>query len=91
VWQECHVHHLQFDVVILDHTYGPGFSGDDHLDAWQFIETITRLRDEGLLTGHARILATHISHEGNPVHPQLVAFAARHGYEVAYDGLTLEA
>jgi phosphoribosyl 1,2-cyclic phosphate phosphodiesterase len=90
VWQAFHVHHLQFDIVILDHTYGPGFSGNDHLDAWQFIETITRLREEGLLTGHARIFATHISHEGNPVHPRLVAFAARYGYEVAYDGLTLE-
>jgi phosphoribosyl 1,2-cyclic phosphate phosphodiesterase len=88
-WQGFHLHKLQFDVVILDHTYGPGFSRDDHLDALNFIEHITRLRNEGLLTEHARILATHISHEGNPVHPELANFAAQHGYEIAYDGLTI--
>jgi len=88
-WEGFHLHKLQFDVVILDHTYGPGFSGDDHLDALKFIEYITRLRDERLLTEQARIFATHISHEGNPVHPDLVDYAAQHGYEIAYDGLVI--
>lgn len=88
-WQGFHIHKLRFDIVILDHTYGPGYSGDDHLDAQRFIEHIGRLRKEGLLTEHARAFATHISHEGNPVHPKLVDFAAEHGYEIAYDGLIL--
>jgi len=30
-----------------------------------------------------------IAHEGNPVHPELVDWAAQHGYEIAYDGLTV--
>jgi phosphoribosyl 1,2-cyclic phosphate phosphodiesterase len=47
------------------------------------------MRDGGLLTENARVFATHIAHEGNPVHPELVAFAAQHGYEIAYDGLTV--
>ena len=42
---------------------------------------------ESLLARNARIFATHISHEGNPPHPALAEFAARHGYEIAYDGL----
>ncbi len=37
----------------------------------------------------ARVFATHIAHEGNPVHPELSAFAAQHGYEIAYDGFTV--
>ena len=88
-WQAFHQHRLRFDVVILDHTYGPDQRGSDHLSAHQFIEHVARMREEGLLADQARLLATHIAHEGNPAHPQLVDWAAQHGYEVAYDGLTV--
>lgn len=88
-WQGFHQHKLCFDVVILDHTYGPDKSGEGHLTAEKFIEHIARMREEKLLKENARILATHISHDANPVHAELVEFAARHGYEVGYDGMTL--
>ena len=88
-WQGFHQHNLQFDIVILDHTYGSGFSRGDHLDATQFIQHIRRMREEGLLTNKARIYATHISHEGNPPHPELSRFAVLNGYEIAYDGLVI--
>jgi len=87
-WQSFHQHKLYFDVVILDHTYGPDKTGDDHLTAEKFIEHVARMREEKLLKGSARILATHISHDANPVHAELVEFAAKHGYEVAFDGMT---
>jgi phosphoribosyl 1,2-cyclic phosphate phosphodiesterase len=88
-WQAFHRHTLRFDVVILDHTYGPDERGSDHLSARQFIEHVARMREEGLLAGEARVLATHLAHAGNPVHPELAEFAAQHGYEVAYDGLVV--
>lgn len=88
-WQGFHDYKLRFDVVILDHAYGPGLPGTDHLSAEQFIEHIARMRVEGLLTDNARAFATHISHEGNPPHPELVEFARGNGYEIAYDGLML--
>ena len=88
-WQAFRKHRMQFDVVILDHTYGPEQSGDDHLSAHQVIEHAERMRAEGMLARGARIFATHIAHEGNPPHPELEAFAEQHGYEVAYDGLVL--
>ena len=88
-WQGFHQYKLRFDIVILDHTYGSDKSGSDHLNAQQFIEHIARMRAEGLLSEHARAFATHIAHDGNPVHPELVDFAAAHGYEIAYDGLTI--
>jgi phosphoribosyl 1,2-cyclic phosphate phosphodiesterase len=88
-WQGFHRCRLRFDLVILDHTYGPDEPGSDHLSAHQFIEHVARMCEEGLLTDKARAFATHIAHEGNPVHPELADFAARHGYEVAYDGLTV--
>ena len=88
VWQGFHQARLRFDVVVLDHTFGIHVpDSDSHLNAKQFIEHITRMRNERLLSENARVFATHISHEGNPVHPQLAEFAARHGYEIAYDGL----
>jgi phosphoribosyl 1,2-cyclic phosphate phosphodiesterase len=86
-WQAFHRSELRFDIVILDHTYGPDQPGSDHLSAHQVIEHAARLRQEGLLAEQARVFATHIAHEGNPAHPELAGFAARHGYEVAYDGL----
>jgi phosphoribosyl 1,2-cyclic phosphate phosphodiesterase len=88
-WQGFHRHKLRFDLVILDHTYGLGKAGIDHLSALQFIEHIARMREEGLLTDKARIFATHIAHDANPAHPELVSFAAQHRYEIAYDGLTV--
>lgn len=88
-WQAFHRNILRFDVVILDHTYGPDELGTDHLSAWQLIEHAARMREEGLLAEEARVFATHVAHEGNPAHPELANFAARHGYEIAYDGLTV--
>jgi phosphoribosyl 1,2-cyclic phosphate phosphodiesterase len=46
--------------------------------------------EESLITDKARVFATHIAHVGNPPHPELADFAAQHGYEIAYDGLTVE-
>ena len=55
----------------------------------QLCSHAARMRAEGLLAEKARLLATHIAHEGNPAHPDLAAFAAGHGYEIAYDGLVI--
>ena len=89
-WRAFHQHKLLFDVVILDHTYGPDQPGSDHLSAHQVIDHVNRMRDEGLLRPNGRAFAIHIAHEGNPAHPVLEEFAKDHGYEVAYDGLVLE-
>lgn len=87
-WQAFHDFALRFDLVILDHTYGVDQDASDHLNAQGVIETAERMRVEGILHHQGRVIATHIAHEGNPPHPELSAFAARHGYEIAWDGLT---
>ena len=53
-------------------------------------EAETEMRAEGVLGADSRVFATHIAHEGNPAHSDLTAFANQHGYEVAFDGLTLK-
>ena len=80
---------MRFDVVILNHTYGPEQTGSDHLSAHQVIERANRMRSEGVLGPCGRIFATHIAHEGNSAHTELAAFAKHHEYEVAHDGLVL--
>lgn len=89
-WKGFYDKKLKFDIVILDLTYGPNIDGGGHLNANQFVEHIQRMRDENLLKENARIFATHISHEGNPIHSGMVEYGKEHGYEVAYDGLVVE-
>jgi phosphoribosyl 1,2-cyclic phosphodiesterase len=86
-WGAFHQLSLQFDLVLLDHTYGPGRSGNDHLNAAQVAEHVRRMKEEGLLSGRGRVFATHIAHDGNPHHTELIRLAEPHGYEIAYDGL----
>ena len=81
---------LHFDLMVFDHTYGPGQVASDHLSAQQVIDHVIRARSEGILKPSAHALGTHISHEGNPIHSELSEFASRNGYEIAYDGLTVE-
>ncbi len=88
-WEGLRRLRMRFNVVILDHTYGFGLPRGDHLSADQFVEHIVRMHGEGLMAEDARVFATHISHEGNPPHPALTELAAQHGYEIAYDGLTV--
>jgi len=89
-WKILHQTGMRFDIVILDHTYGPAQQGSDHLSAHQVMEHVARMRSEGLMTRNARAFATHIAHEGNPAHPELVKYAEQNGYEIAYDGLVIE-
>jgi phosphoribosyl 1,2-cyclic phosphate phosphodiesterase len=86
-WAAFHRLSLQFDLVVLDHTYGPGQSGNDHLNAAQVAEHVRRMKDEALLSDHGRVFATHIAHDGNPHHTELARFAEPRGYGIAYDGL----
>lgn len=79
-----------FDAVAIDHTYGPGTPGGGHLCADEVAEEIARMRAERILKPDGRALATHISHEGMPLHEELSVFAAAHGYEIAWDGLVVE-
>jgi phosphoribosyl 1,2-cyclic phosphate phosphodiesterase len=89
-WQAFHDQGLRFDIVILDHTYGMEEAESDHLNARQVANHVGRMRAEGLVRDGGRALATHIAHEGNPPHSKLAEYASQHGYEVAYDGLTVE-
>jgi phosphoribosyl 1,2-cyclic phosphate phosphodiesterase len=79
-----------FHVVVLDHTFGMSERSTGHLNADQFVETFERLRDEGRLSADCRVYAHHLAHHSNPDHETLVAYAKTRGYDVAFDGLTVD-
>lgn len=89
-WDTLHGHQLAFDLVVFDHTYGPEELESDHLNAHNLATHVHRMRKEGLLKSDGRAFATHIAHEGNPPHSELEKFASRNGYEVGFDGLTVD-
>jgi phosphoribosyl 1,2-cyclic phosphate phosphodiesterase len=80
------------DLVVLDHTFGFNSQkrGTTHMNAEEFLAQVARLREIGLICGKTRIFATHFGHHSNPTHQEIVAYAAQHGYEVAYDGLVIQ-
>jgi len=88
-WVDLQKKKLVFDVVILDHTYGPNVNGGGHLNANNFEKHIKIMRDLSLIGDNTQIYATHISHEGNPIHSELEKYGNEHGYKIAYDGLVL--
>lgn len=89
-WQAFHQLDLQFDLVILDHTYGPNKVGSDHMNAFDVIEHMQRMRLEGIVKPGGQVFATHIAHDANPAHPELEEFAMKNGYKVAFDGLVID-
>ena len=80
----------KFDLIVLDHTYGFNIEGGGHLNGNKFVDHIQKFKSLELLKPSARIMATHISHEGNPPHEEMQQLANRYGYEVAYDGLFID-
>lgn len=89
-WDAFHDHQLCFDLLVLDHTYGPEEQEADHLNARNLASLVGRMRKEGLMKVDGRAFATHIAHEGNPPHSKLVEHASQNGYEVGFDGLVLD-
>ena len=95
-WQALAQTGLQFRCVILDHTYGilpetgtVGRPVRDHMCAADVAEAAAEFRARGLLTPDGQVFATHLSHEDMLPHQEMTAYARAHGYEVAWDGLTL--
>lgn len=90
IWAALRSFGHKLSCAILDHTYGPDTPGQGHMNANQVAEVARLLRAHHLLAEGGVVLATHLSHEGNPSHAALSAWAQPRGYAIAYDGLRLE-
>ncbi len=89
-WRALKAGGHRFDVVAMDHTFGFQDRSTGHMNAEQFGEQLARMRAEGLLNEGARVYAHHLAHHSHPPHPEMLEFAQARGYDIAYDGLTIE-
>jgi phosphoribosyl 1,2-cyclic phosphate phosphodiesterase len=90
VWRDVTTRGAQYDLVVLDHTYGIGCRGGrDHLCAEEVANLTADLRATGILRREGLVLATHLSHEGMLEHDRLQEYASERGYQIAHDGMTV--
>ena len=80
----------KIDCIFLDESFGVQEYTFSHLNIKAFDEYISTLKQNDLLTQNCLVYATHITHDGNPVHEELETLLAVYGYKPAYDGLEFE-
>ena len=80
----------KIDCVFLDESFGVQEYTFSHLNIKGFNEYIKNLKQNNLLNENCLIYATHITHDGNPLHNELEQILSEYGYMSAYDGLEIE-
>lgn len=81
---------LEFDLLIMDCTYGPQPSRGGHMGIEDILDIKRKMERIGMLKKGARVIATHFSHNGGLLHDELEERFGPHGIEVAYDGMEVE-
>lgn len=83
----------RFDAVVMELTVngpdGPP-AGPHHHDPDSFLRMKQRMASEGMLTDAAPFVTTHMGDNGQLSHEEAVAYWARHGVVVGYDGLLID-
>lgn len=80
----------KIDCIFLDESFGVRDYMFSHLNIEGFKEYITKLKDNNLLNEDCLVYATHLTHDGNPLHDELEQILNKYGYHVAYDGMELQ-
>ena len=80
----------KIDCIFLDESFGTNDYMFAHLNIKGFCEYIDVLKTNNLLSENCRVYATHLTHDGNPLHNDLQKIFDEYGYFVAYDGLEIE-
>lgn len=79
----------KIDCVFLDESFGVREYMFSHLNIKGFDEFVKELSDKNILSENCKIYATHMTHDGNPLHDELEQILNKYGYSVAYDGMEL--
>lgn len=80
----------RFDMVSLDCTGMKNPCGDHHMGIENAAKMKALLTEIGCAGENTRWFVNHFSHNGECTHDEFVPLAAEYGFEVSYDGLTLE-
>jgi phosphoribosyl 1,2-cyclic phosphate phosphodiesterase len=77
---------FQFDVVIMESTYGFG-DGRNHRNFARLISEAAWFREENLLTAEGQIIATHFSPHHCPPHQETYDYLRSHDILASWDGM----
>ena len=80
----------KIDCIFLDESFGVRDYMFSHLNIEGFKEYIIKLKENNLLNENCLVYATHLTHDGNPLHDELEQILNKYGYHVAYDGMEFE-
>jgi phosphoribosyl 1,2-cyclic phosphate phosphodiesterase len=79
---------MHFDLVSMDCARGQ-YPGDGHMGIHENLAMRRRLEEIGCADGNTKYLLNHISHMCDMTHDELQKYVAPYGFQVTYDGLTL--
>ena len=80
----------KIDCIFLDESFGIRDYMFSHLNIEGFKEYIIKLKENNLLNEDCLVYATHLTHDGNPLHDELEQILNKYGYRVAYDGMEFQ-
>ena len=80
----------KIDCIFLDESFGTKEYMVTHLNIKGFNEYIQKLKSNNLLNENCQVYATHITHDGNPLHEDLDSILNKLGYHASYDGMEIE-
>ena len=81
---------FKINCVFLDESFGLNDYMAKHLNIKGFKEYILQLKNNNLIADNCKIFATHITHDGNPLHDELEEILAKDGASASYDGMEIE-
>lgn len=94
VWSEktfTFLRDYRLDCLIIECTDGFVSSGyEGHLSIETLAQVLKRLRTQGTLDSHSRVVTTHHAHTGDATHDELREALAPLGAEPGFDGMIIE-
>ncbi len=90
VWERVADEGWAFDLVVMDCTHGTKQNSAVHHSLASMQQERERMREAGVVKDGARFIAHHFTHHSTPLPDELDRLAEKGGYEIAYDGMTVE-
>lgn len=90
-WKWLESSGLYLNLVSMDCTAGiVHIDYRGHMNFERNIAFVERLRQAGVIDSHTRLIVNHFSHNGHINYDAALEPAASYGFEVSYDGLTVD-
>jgi phosphoribosyl 1,2-cyclic phosphate phosphodiesterase len=89
-WERVAAEGWSFELVVMDCTHGTEQHSAVHHSIGSMLDERERMRGAGVVAEDARFIAHHFTHHSTPLPDELDRLAMKDGFEVAYDGMSVE-